>query len=128
MTIQILGPFNSGTNLLKKMLHKNITNKTRDQMFQRVGNQGSILCWKHTSSEKLLKQHAKNTENVFIIMYKRPDLFFKSILKAPYSIKFKSNKRSLESEIVYEGVEYQNLVSLFNHTYLTYKQLIQKTQ
>jgi hypothetical protein len=84
--IQILGLFNSGTNLLYSIL-----NEIFDVY---VGAEGHTLFWKHTVIGKnFARKHIKPSENTFyLIVTKNPYFQFHSFKKSPYSIKLKKHR------------------------------------
>ena len=81
--IQILGLFNSGTNLLFTIL---------DKLFDvNVGSEGHTLFWKHTVvGKQFSKKHVNVSDNnYYLIVTKNPYFQFQSFKKSPYSIKLK---------------------------------------
>lgn len=83
--IQILGLFNSGTNLLFTLI-----NEIFDVF---VGNEGHTIFWKHTViGRNFAKKNIKRSENTFyLIVTKNPYFQFQSFKKSPYSIKIKKH-------------------------------------
>ena len=84
--IQILGMFNSGTNLLFTIL---------DELFDvNVGNEGHTLFWKHSVvGKQFANKHVKVSQNnYYLIVTKNPYFQFQSFKKSPYSIKLKNHK------------------------------------
>ena len=64
--IQILGPFNSGTNLIAKILRRNLNKRVQ------LHHEGSTLCWKHTMGKKeIIRKINRNpieTSGVFLFL------------------------------------------------------------
>jgi hypothetical protein len=82
--VQILGLFNSGTNLLYKII---------DTLFDvKIGAEGHTLFWKHTVlAKEFAKKHAPQKQrNVYIVISKNPYFQFHSFKKAPYSIRLRN--------------------------------------
>ena len=107
--IQILGPFNTGTNLLSKIL-KNI-----DQIIE-IHPEGHTLFWKHTIRKEKIQQHIdSNNDTLFICLYKPLHNWLCSMLKASYALKW--NKK-LESKIHnFRGLNFTNIVDVYNTYY-----------
>ena len=82
MRIQILGPYNSGTNLI----HKILNNATNEKIS--IKNSGSTFFWKHNIYFKKIYKFIKNNPNVlFICMYRDIFQWIKSTLKTNYDVK-----------------------------------------
>ena len=80
--IQILGPFNSGTNLLAKILNNAANEKLS------LSCDGSTFFWKHSIYFKKIYNFIKNNPNVlFICMYRDIFQWIESTLKSNYDIK-----------------------------------------
>ena len=80
--IQILGPFNSGTNLLAKILN----NSTNEKIS--LSPNGSTFFWKHNIYFKKIYNFIKKNQDVlFICMYRDIFQWIKSTLKSNYDIK-----------------------------------------
>ena len=83
--VQILGLFNSGTNLLFQIINT---------LFDvQIGDEGHTLFWKHTvlTDEFSKKYVKKKNTNVYIVVSKNPYFQFHSFKKAPYSIRLRNN-------------------------------------
>jgi len=62
--IQLLGPFNTGTNLLFKILKQIIKQDIQ------IGDTGYTLFWKHTPEKSIIEKYIKlNTDTLFICLY-----------------------------------------------------------
>ena len=127
-SVKVLGPFNSGTNLMTKII-KHISDITDDQQ-----------PWKHTVDEKLLEEEIKNRKNtLFVCMYKPIYNWIESMKKTAYDIKWNnkvnracvfnsakiSRKRRGSSCYMKNNGTYNNIVEIYNRYYLMYKILIE---
>ena len=84
--IQILGPFNSGTNLLAKILNNAANEKIS------LSPCGSTYFWKHNIYfKKIYNFIKKNQEVLFICMYRDIYEWINSVLKKNYDLKGMSN-------------------------------------
>lgn len=141
-TVQILGPFNSGTNLMKELL---IASGFVESGVN-IGRKGQSWVWKHTyqMGPKKLRKMPPNVLN--IVMVRDPYFWFQSIKKAPYTIRWGSRGSNggklnqligLSGSITYcpkifkRGVEkrddsdqltftFDSLIDLWNHYYRNY--------
>lgn len=109
--IHILGPFNSGTNLLRSLLQKNI------QGGQVIENG----VWKHTMNQNdivlLLK---KNPRNIILIMYRPLASWIAGVKKAPYDLIFLDDGR-----VSFNDHVFSNLVELYNAYLALYQKILQ---
>ena len=77
--IQILGPFNTGTNLLAKILKKNINQDIK------IHREGHTLFWKHTIDRSKIDEYIEsNPDTLFICLYKPIQNWICSMKKASY--------------------------------------------
>ena len=124
--IQILGPFNTGTNLLAKILKKNIQQKIQ------IHHEGHTLCWKHTLDKSLIEEKIKqNPDTLFICVYKPLHNWVCSMQKSSYDIKW---DKTLSGKCKFNANEklpggifnrnYSNIVEIYNMYYNMYIQLI----
>lgn len=80
--IQILGPFNSGTNLIANILN----NASNEKIY--LSSEGSTYFWKHNIYFKKIYNFIKKNPNVlFICMYRDIFQWIKSTLKSNYDVK-----------------------------------------
>ena len=74
--IQVLGPYNSGTNLLVNMLAGNLNKEIK------LTDEGSTIIWKHAINKgKVRSVIDKNPKTLFIIVYKPVVNWIKSMIK-----------------------------------------------
>jgi hypothetical protein len=85
--VQILGLFNSGTNLLYKIVNTLFDVK--------IGDEGHTLFWKHTVlGNDFAKKHVKcGNKHVYLVVSKNPYFQFHSFKKAPYSIRLRNTAK-----------------------------------
>lgn len=133
--IQILGPFNSGTNLITKILKKAVNESIA------LEAEGHTYFWKHNFIFNKIEKFIKKNPNIlFICMYR--DLFewIISIQKKSYklrSFKFNGNIRDNKSKYYLKninldtfcelnGVNFKNPIALYNYYYKNYIILLKK--
>lgn len=128
--IQILGPFNTGTNLLCKIIIKFIKINNLSKTYK-LNSQGHTLIWKHTINNIVNDIEIINnkdiTKKVFICCYKNPYSWFNSILKAPYNIKLSNNNIFEKITLSRKDNNYKcnNLLQLWLDYYNNYKILLE---
>lgn len=124
--IQILGPFNSGTNLISQILKQNIKQI-------RIHGEGHTLFWKHAINKSLIEKHIKlNKETLFICMYKPIHNWICSMRKSSYSVEWDKSLTGKCKFTVYDykdlrhprTLEYKNIIEIYNDYYNMYIELI----
>jgi len=124
-----IGPFNTGTNLLEKILsnsdsintNKNerikIINKERDEWIPNVN-------FKHCFLRNILDKyiHSKNTG--IIILYKNVYNWLYSMKKEPYDIKMIKNK--LFDTLLFGQYKFDDIIQVYNLYYTMYMDIIEK--
>lgn len=81
LNVQIIGMFNSGTNLLAKII---------SCVFDaHIHNEGHTHFWKHTTISKPFSKNvvSKFKNTIYVIIAKNPYFQFHSLKKSPYSIR-----------------------------------------
>lgn len=148
MKYQILGLYNSGTNLLAEIL--NNLNLDCDMS---TSSKGSTILWKHTLHiEEIIKLQQNNNIKI-IILLRNPFFWFHSFIKSNY-IHFIDNKNPIfkrellyNSKIFYKDkdndtIHFNDLIELFNYYititeklnnkdncfFITYEEIIYKTK
>ena len=114
--IQILGPQNSGSNLIINLLTNNLNKQIEV-------DDGKFL-WKHTIDIKILDDIIGSNQNkLFICMY-RPGIYWvNSIKKASYEIQWNGN---INDSCKFMNITYKNIVELYNIFYINYIELLEK--
>jgi len=120
--VQVLGPFNSGTNLLIKMLVDNCIDleKPDDKVFVCE----NMLMWKHTLRDYFIKRRAiENRDHVYIVIHKNIYNWLFSVAINPLDI---SIPKGLFGKAQMQNCDYDNLVHLHNRYYKMYKELLEE--
>ena len=114
--IIILGPFTSGTNLIKKIFFKHNI----------IHNENGY--WKHSIDVQQLKKTCENKNTLVVIMYRNIYNWLNSINDSKYLFEF----TNFESEAYFDTyknynkrTKYNNIIDLYNNYYLNYIDLIQ---
>ena len=112
-SIKILGPPNTGTNLITKILEGNFSN--------------NLVMRSHHGKHHLIKSALiniiiENKDTLFIIMYKPLRNWICSMYKARYNMKF----NSMQSKCILKEKKFTNIVECHNHYYKMYMELINK--
>ena len=117
-TIQIFGPFCSGTNLITKILKQNINEPLN------IHWEGHTHIWKHTIRLNHLENCIKKNKNtLFICMFRPLYEWIASIRKKPYDIKWTKN---IKHHCVLRNIKWKTIIHLYNNYYSNYKYLIEK--
>jgi hypothetical protein len=114
--IQILGPQNSGTNLIKNLLTNNLNKQIKV-------DDGKFI-WKHTLCiTKLHDIINSNKSKLFICMYRPIIYWINSIKKMSYEIEWDGN---IQHHCKFMNITYENIVELYNKFYINYIELLEK--
>lgn len=117
--IQILGPYNSGTNLISKILNENLSNVNINPLKKL----DPLIIWKHTIDKNKLFRVVQNNKNtLFICIYKPIFNWIHSIFKSSYEIKIEN--KNIKSSCQFIDKKYNNLIEIYNEYYLNYIKLI----
>jgi hypothetical protein len=109
-SLQVLGPFNTGTNLMYNIL----SNYEFDNL---------DFMYKHEINSNIIEKEIQDDSKIFIIMYKPLYNWLYSIQKDPYDIKFIENR--FEGRVRFCGNNYKNVIELYNYYYKMYKNFAQ---
>ena len=123
-SIEIFGPFNTGTNLIIKILKcSQCINKITQQKIKVIDDKmdDNGIAMKHTINEKQLQQIRDNKTKMVVIMYKNIFNWIFSIKKESYDIKF----TKLNNTVKYDNNTYENIICLYNYYYNMYIKLFQ---
>ena len=118
--VQVIGPFNTGTNLLFNIINKSncidlIQNKYISiEQFKPID--------KHTLNITTIENYLKNPNNLLIIMYKNVYNWLYSIKKEHYDIKY--TKLYLPVELY--NKKFPNMIELYNYYYTNYMSILEK--
>lgn len=108
--VQVFGAFNTGTNLMVKLLNN---------FFQtQIPKEGSTRKWKHTLD-------VKNFPRLFhICMIKNPFSWFQSVIKESYLIEWDKKKKLLHQSVIMRGEgnpqRFSSISKLWLHYYISY--------
>ena len=117
-SIQLFGPFCSGTNLLAKILASNI-NKNNN-----IHYEGHTHIWKHTILYKHLDNCVKkHKKTLFICLYKPLYHWIESMKKTSYTIKW---NKDITTSCDFRAIHWKNIIEIYNTYYLNYSKLIEK--
>jgi hypothetical protein len=138
MNLIILGPMNSGTNLLKKILENSgcfLLDNSNTQIFP-VGD-GSII-WKHNFDFQQIETLLQDPNNLVIFMYKNVFNWLFSMKKKSYEIEFKTIDGEAKFHGIWNGELYAtnfivpnkqtftNIIQLYNIYYTNYRNCLMK--
>jgi hypothetical protein len=114
--IHIIGPFNTGTNLIRNIMSNcdviDLFNK--DSII--IHNDNTQPIHKHTIIIKDINNYLLDKNNIVIIMYKNVYNWLYSIKKSPYDIIF-SNMYSM---VELYSKKFANMIELYNFYYINY--------
>ena len=108
--VQVLGPFNSGTNILLLILMDNCV----DRWGRKIFSSENMLMWKHTLRTDFIANAISKPTNLFIILYKRVYNWIDSIHRNSYDIILHDGAFG---KATMQGIPYDNLVVLYNRYY-----------
>ena len=106
--VYIFGPFNSGTNLIMKIITLMPINNV-------IVNEENV--WKHTIKSPEIQQIIDNKNNIVIFMYKNVYNWLYSIKKCSYDIVFSN----MYSEVGLYSKKFANMIELYNFYYINSK-------
>jgi len=113
-TVQLLSPFNCGSNLVYKILSP-ITNCI---------NAGSTHLWKHAVYKENIEKNVRRHKNtIFIIMYRPLYSWIKSAQKCSYDLQW---DKTLNGPVKIRGRTFKNIIALHEFYYNMYAYLHNK--
>lgn len=116
-SIQIFGPFCTGTNLITKILKQNINEPLNMQW------EGHTHIWKHTIRLNHLENCIKKNKNtLFICMFRPLYEWIASIRKKQYNIKW---DKHIKHQCTLRNLKWKTIIDLYNNYYSNYKYLIE---
>ncbi len=116
--VQVYGAFNTGTNLMVKLLNNLLQTN--------IPKEGSTRKWKHTLI-------VKNFPRLFhICMIKNPFSWFQSVIKESYLIEWDKKKKLLHQPVLMRGEgnpqRFSSIAKLWLHYYITYLEFSKKNK
>lgn len=116
-SIQIFGPFCTGTNLITKILKQNINEPLN------IHWEGHTHIWKHTIRLPYLENCIKKNKNtLFICMFRPLYEWIASIRKKQYDLKWDKN---IKHQCILRNIKWKTIIHLYNNYYSNYKHLIE---
>jgi hypothetical protein len=107
--LQVLGPFNTGTNLMYSLLSKKSQSYKIDFMY------------KHEINFTTLTSQVQDNRKKYIIMYKPIYNWLYSMQKASYDLKFMGD--NIYGKVLYNGKIYKNIIEVYNSYFQMYSKL-----
>lgn len=117
--VQVMGPFNTGTNLLLQMMQDNCVDEDENP----VKSSENMLFWKHTLRTDFIGKALESPDNRFIIMYKRVYNWVYSVQRNSYDIQLHDG---IYDKVTMQGRCYDNILQLYNRYYDMYKEMLLK--
>ena len=124
--IYVIGPFNSGTNLLDQVINNcNCIDLISNTKITYTYFKNYPFCnYKHTLDFESITKFLDDPNNIVIIMYKNIYNWIYSIKKTHYGIKF--DDANLYSSVNLWGKKYKNIIEIYNYYYTNYLLLLNK--
>jgi hypothetical protein len=114
VVMNLLGPYNSGTNLINNLLRKYLISPT----------DGTTIIWKHSLEIiKIVETIEKYPYCLFIVSYRPLYSWIKSIEKISYDIKW---NKEINGIVEFNNCKYNTIIELYEKYYIMYKSLIEK--
>lgn len=120
--IHVIGPYNSGTNLLHNIISNCECVELTTNEKIKIENDVHNPFYKHTLEIKDIENYLKNDNNLLIIMYKEIYNWLYSINKKSYGLKY----TKLYLPLKYRDKNFKNVVDMYNYYYINYYYLINK--
>jgi hypothetical protein len=116
--IQIFGPFNSGTNLIARIMRYGLV-----EPFNMKAAGGTHIC-KHTIKAHVLEENVrKNKDTLFICMYRPMAYWVESIKNNLYDLVWDKN---IKNPCMFRNVKYDTVFHLHKAYYDAYKNICSK--
>jgi len=129
--IIVIGPWNTGTNLIHNILSKSCCINTKTKTNTPIGVlPTNYPIWKHQPKKNIIENMIQNeSDRIIVIMYRNIYNWINSMLKASYEVTI--NKIHLPVSITInkknnEKIYFNNLVNLYNHYYQFYRNMLKK--
>ena len=132
--IKIIGPYNSGTNLLTKLLHKNVIKNDKINVIDiNILQNNDMTMWKHANNYETISEYLDKYDNVKIIfIYKNFLSLINSMKKEKYNfrfsniykdkISFNGNKSLISKNFI--KYNYDSILDYYNCYYESYKNIL----
>lgn len=119
--LHIIGPFNTGTNLLFNIINNSNCIDLSNTNIVSIEDV-NLPFLKHTLDISTIDKYLSNPDNLLVIMYKDIYNWLYSIKKECYDLKYK--KLYLPVELY--GKKFPNVIELYNFYYINYMSLLKK--
>ncbi|MCX5895442.1 MAG: hypothetical protein NTZ51_06395 [Proteobacteria bacterium] len=119
--IHIIGPFNTGTNLLFNIINNSNCVDLTQNITLTIEHQHKPFN-KHTLEIKTIETYLNNPDNLLIIMYKNIYNWLYSIKKEEYDIIY--TKLFLPVELY--GKKFPNMIELYNFYYINFMSILER--
>jgi hypothetical protein len=119
--VHIIGPFNSGTNLVFKIINNSECIDLTDNTSVHITDQHKPF-GKHTIDISVIENYLYEPSNLLIIMYKNVYNWLYSIKKEHYSL----NYTKLYLPVELSKKKFSNMVELHNFYYINYMSILQR--
>ncbi len=123
-----IGPFNSGTNLLEKILSNSNCVNTNNHNIKIINNDKDNwipnVNFKHCFLRNILDKYVHTKKTGIIILYKNVYNWLYSMKKESYEVKFIKNK--LFDTLLFGNRKFNNIIQLYNLYYTMYMDIIEK--
>ena len=116
--VQILGPFNSGTNLILKILKQCLRDSI--QLEGDVADKDTVI-WKHTHIKLTPNFIRTHSSVIFIIMYRPIQTWIESVRKFQYDIQW---SKGINDTCMFEDKKYNSIIHLHNSIYTKYRNIL----
>ena len=120
--VHVIGPFNSGTNLLFNIMSKCECVELITNEKIKIGDSIHDPFDKHTLKINDIENYLKDDKNLLIIMYKEVYNWVFSIKKKSYDLKY----TKLYLPVNFRGINFKNVIDVYNYYYINYMKLIKK--
>jgi hypothetical protein len=132
MKIKILGPYNSGTNLLTNILNNNVITRSNSDEKIEIYQNNHLYLWKHSHNQELIENFLEENNDVIVIfLYKNFLNMINSIQKSPYNLGFRNIytspiyfKGKFMGETDHTRNKYENILEYYNNYYKTYMNIL----
>ena len=123
--VHVIGPFNSGTNLLFNIISKCQCVELTTNEKIKIGDNVHDPFDKHTLKiNDDIDNYLKDDNNLLIIMYKEVYNWLFSIKKQSYDLKY----TKLYLPVNFRGKNFKNVIDVYNYYYINYMNLIKKSK
>jgi hypothetical protein len=117
--VYIIGPFNTGTNLIHNIINNCDCIDLTNNMPINIYGENDVFN-KHTLNISSINDYLKNNNNLLIILYKNIYNWLYSIKKVCYDIKY----TELHLPVELFDKQFPNMIELYNYYYTNYMKIL----